>query len=75
MTKVARDAAVARVDVDRRPAEETLPDGVRFVGSDELQARNAGNGGARPIDKLSGERRRHGLGVITTASGLAFTGK
>jgi len=38
MTKVARDAGVPLVYVNRRPAEETLPDGVVFVGSEELQA-------------------------------------
>ena len=38
MTAVARDAGVPLVYVNRRPAEETLPDGVVFVGSEELQA-------------------------------------
>lgn len=38
MTKVARDAGVPLVYVNRRPAEETLPDDVVFVGSEELQA-------------------------------------
>ena len=38
MTKAARDAGVPLVYVNRRPAEETLPDGVVFVGSEELQA-------------------------------------
>lgn len=38
MTKVARDAGVPLVYVNRRPAEETLPSGVVFVGSEELQA-------------------------------------
>jgi inositol transport system substrate-binding protein len=38
MTKVARDAGVPLVYVNRRPAEETLPEGVVFVGSEELQA-------------------------------------
>ena len=38
MTKAARDAGVPLVYVNRRPAEETLPGGVVFVGSEELQA-------------------------------------
>ena len=38
MTKIARDAGVPLVYVNRRPAEETLPDGVVFVGSEDLQA-------------------------------------
>ncbi len=38
MTKIARGAGVPIVYVNRRPAEETLPDGVVFVGSEELQA-------------------------------------
>lgn len=38
MTKAARDAGVPLVYVNRRPAETTLPDGVVFVGSDDLQA-------------------------------------
>jgi inositol transport system substrate-binding protein len=38
MTKAARDAGVPLVYVNRRPAEETLPAGVVFVGSEELQA-------------------------------------
>jgi ABC-type sugar transport system substrate-binding protein len=38
MTKAARDAAVPIVYVNRRPAEETLPEGVVFVGSDDSQA-------------------------------------
>ena len=38
MTKIARDAGVPLVYVNRRPAEETLPAGVVFVGSDDLQA-------------------------------------
>ena len=38
MTKIARDAGVPLVYVNRRPAEETLPSGVVFVGSDDLQA-------------------------------------
>jgi inositol transport system substrate-binding protein len=38
MTKIARDAGVPLVYVNRRPAEETLPAGVVFVGSEDLQA-------------------------------------
>ena len=38
ITKVARAAGVPLVYVNRRPAEETLPEGVVFVGSEELQA-------------------------------------
>jgi inositol transport system substrate-binding protein len=38
ITKVARAAGVPLVYVNRRPAEATLPDGVVFVGSDEIQA-------------------------------------
>ena len=38
MTKAAREAGVPLVYVNRRPAETTLPDGVVFVGSDDLQA-------------------------------------
>ena len=38
ITKVARDAGVPLVYVNRRPAEQTLPDRVVFVGSDEIQA-------------------------------------
>jgi inositol transport system substrate-binding protein len=38
MTKVAQDAGVPLVYVNRRPAEETLPERVVFVGSDEIQA-------------------------------------
>jgi inositol transport system substrate-binding protein len=38
MTKAARDAGVPIVYVNRRPAEESLPAGVVFVGSDDLQA-------------------------------------
>jgi inositol transport system substrate-binding protein len=38
MTKAAREAGVPLVYVNRRPAEQTLPDGVVFVGSDEIQA-------------------------------------
>jgi inositol transport system substrate-binding protein len=38
MTKAARDAGVPLVYVNRKPAEETLPGGVVFVGSEDLQA-------------------------------------
>jgi inositol transport system substrate-binding protein len=38
MTKIAREAGVPLVYVNRRPAEETLPGGVVFVGSEDLQA-------------------------------------
>jgi inositol transport system substrate-binding protein len=38
MTKIAREAGVPLVYVNRRPAEETLPVGVVFVGSEDLQA-------------------------------------
>lgn len=38
MTKVARTAGVPLVYVNRRPAEETLPEGVAFVGSEDMQA-------------------------------------
>jgi inositol transport system substrate-binding protein len=38
MTKAVRDAGVPLVYVNRRPAEEMLPEGVVFVGSEELQA-------------------------------------
>jgi inositol transport system substrate-binding protein len=38
MTKLARDAGIALVYVNRKPAEETLPGGVVFVGSEDLQA-------------------------------------
>lgn len=38
ITKAAREAGVPLVYVNRRPAEETLPEQVVFVGSDELQA-------------------------------------
>ena len=38
MTKAAQDAGLPLVYVNRRPAEETLPEGVVFVGSEELQA-------------------------------------
>ena len=38
MTKAAREAGVPLVYVNRRPAEETLPDGIVFVGSDDGQA-------------------------------------
>ena len=38
MTKIARDAGVPLVYVNRKPAEETLPAGIVFVGSEDLQA-------------------------------------
>jgi inositol transport system substrate-binding protein len=38
MTQAARDAGVPLVYVNRKPEEETLPGGVVFVGSEELQA-------------------------------------
>jgi inositol transport system substrate-binding protein len=38
LTKAAQEAGVPLVYVNRRPAEETLPEGVVFVGSEELQA-------------------------------------
>jgi inositol transport system substrate-binding protein len=38
MTDLVRDTGKPLVYVNRRPAEETLPEGVVFVGSDELQA-------------------------------------
>ena len=38
MTKIVRDAGVPLVYVNRRPAEETLPGGVVFVGSEDFQA-------------------------------------
>lgn len=38
MTKAAREAGVPLVYVNRRPSEATLPDGVVFVGSEEIQA-------------------------------------
>lgn len=38
MTKAARDAGIPLVYVNRKPAEETLPAGVVFVGSEEIQA-------------------------------------
>jgi inositol transport system substrate-binding protein len=38
MTRIARDAGVPLVYVNRKPSEETLPPGVVFVGSEDLQA-------------------------------------
>lgn len=38
MTKLAREADVPLVYVNRKPAEDTMPDKVVFVGSDEIQA-------------------------------------
>ena len=38
MTKLAREAGVPLVYVNRKPSEETLPPGVVFVGSEDLQA-------------------------------------
>ena len=38
MTKIAREAGVPLVYVNRKPSEETLPPGVVFVGSEDLQA-------------------------------------
>ena len=38
MTKAARDAGVPLVYVNRKPAEDTLPAGVVFVGSEDLHA-------------------------------------
>ena len=38
MTKLAREAGVPLVYVNRKPSEETLPPGVVFVGSEYLQA-------------------------------------
>jgi inositol transport system substrate-binding protein len=38
MTKLAREAGVPLVYVNRQPAETTLPDKVVFVGSDDIQA-------------------------------------
>jgi len=38
MTKAARDAGVPLVYVNRKPAEDTLPSGVVFVGSEDLHA-------------------------------------
>jgi inositol transport system substrate-binding protein len=38
ITKVAQDARVPLVYVNRRPAEERLPSGVVFVGSEDFQA-------------------------------------
>jgi inositol transport system substrate-binding protein len=38
ITKVAQDARVPLVYVNRRPAEETLPSDVVFVGSEDFQA-------------------------------------
>jgi inositol transport system substrate-binding protein len=38
MTKAARDAGVPLVYVNRKPVEDTLPAGVVFVGSEDLQA-------------------------------------
>lgn len=38
MTKIAREAGVPLVYVNRKPSEETLPAGVVFVGSEDLQA-------------------------------------
>lgn len=38
MTKAARDAGVPLVYVNRKPAEDTLPPGVVFVGSEDFQA-------------------------------------
>ena len=38
ITKIAQDARVPLVYVNRRPAEETLPSGVVFVGSEDFQA-------------------------------------
>src|SRR5262245_14067181 len=38
ITKVAREAGIPLVYVNRLPVEETLPERVVFVGSDEIQA-------------------------------------
>ena len=38
MTRIARDARVPLIYVNRRPSGDTLPPGVVFVGSEELQA-------------------------------------
>ena len=47
MTKLARDAGVPLVYVNRMPAESTLPDKVVFVGSDETQ------GGTLEMEELA----------------------
>jgi inositol transport system substrate-binding protein len=54
MTKLARDAGVPLVYVNRRPAEETLPDKVVFVGSDETQ------GGTLEMEELARQMNYQG---------------
>ena len=60
MTKVAREAGVPLVYVNRRPAEETLPDGRRVRRLRRLPGRDARDGRARAVDEPSRERRHHG---------------
>jgi inositol transport system substrate-binding protein len=58
MTKIAREAGVPLVYVNRRPAEETLPKGVVFVGSDDLQA------GTLEMEELARLMNRRGTVAI-----------
>ena len=54
MTKLARDAGVPLVYVNRKPAEETLPEKVVFVGSDETQ------GGTLEMEELARQMNYQG---------------
>jgi inositol transport system substrate-binding protein len=65
MTKVARQAGVPLVYVNRRPAEESLPEGVVFVGSDDLQA---GNLEMEELARLMGHRGNIAIMVGELAS-------
>lgn len=58
MTKIAREAGVPLVYVNRRPEEETLPKGVVFVGSDDLQA------GTLEMEELARLMNRRGTVAI-----------
>ena len=60
MTKIAREAGVPLVYVNRRPAEETLPAGVVFVGLRRSSGWHAADGRARAADEPPRKCRDHG---------------
>ena len=59
MTKLVTEAGIPLVYVNLKPAEETLPEGVAYVGSDENVSGKLEGEGDRQIAEQQGQRRHH----------------
>ncbi|STV37537.1 ribose ABC transport system, periplasmic ribose-binding protein RbsB [Klebsiella pneumoniae subsp. ozaenae] len=59
LTKMAQQAKMPLVYVNRTPGDKTLPPGVVFVGSDERESGTLQMGGAGEAGELQRQRRHH----------------